>query len=92
MSRIFLSHSSKDQKQVEGLAQDLDTAGNVVWFDHKLTGGQAWWGQILEQIRQCDLFMHPRRQKRQARSRRLPSHPHCRFSPKQSLSLKRPST
>jgi hypothetical protein len=57
MMRIFISYSSKSRDKVRGLAQDLDLAGHQVWFDHKLTGGQAWWDQILEQIRQCDLFI-----------------------------------
>jgi hypothetical protein len=57
MASIFISYSSKSRDKVRGLAQDLDLAGHRVWFDHKLTGGQAWWDQILEQIRQCDLFI-----------------------------------
>lgn len=57
MARVFVSYSSKSRDQVRALSQDLETAGNQVWFDHKLTGGQAWWDQILEQIRQCELFV-----------------------------------
>lgn len=57
MARVFISYSSKSKDKVQGLAQDLETAGYQIWFDHKLTGGQAWWDQILEQIRQCDLFV-----------------------------------
>lgn len=54
---IFVSYSSKSKARVQALAQDLETAGHEIWFDHKLTGGQAWWDQILEQIRACDLFI-----------------------------------
>ncbi|MEO8395701.1 MAG: toll/interleukin-1 receptor domain-containing protein [Chloroflexota bacterium] len=57
MAQVFLSYSTKSKAQVETLAEDLETAGHQIWFDHKLTGGQAWWDQILANIRQCDLFV-----------------------------------
>lgn len=57
MARVFVSYSSKSKSKVQTLAQDLEMAGHQIWFDHKLTGGQAWWDQILEQIRQCDIFI-----------------------------------
>ena len=57
MPQVFISYSSKTKDQVKGLADDLETAGYQVWFDDKLTGGQAWWDQILVQIRQSDLFV-----------------------------------
>lgn len=57
MAKVFISYSSKSRDLVRGLAEDLEMAGNQIWFDHKLTGGQAWWDQILEQIRSCDLFV-----------------------------------
>jgi len=57
MAQVFISYSSKTKDQVQTLAQDLEMAGYQIWFDHKLTGGQAWWDQILEQIRQSDLFV-----------------------------------
>ncbi|HLV36417.1 MAG TPA: toll/interleukin-1 receptor domain-containing protein, partial [Spirillospora sp.] len=57
MARVFISYSSKSKNKVQTLAQDLEMAGHQIWFDHKLTGGQAWWEQILEQIRQCDIFI-----------------------------------
>ena len=31
--------------------------GHTVWFDQALSGGQAWWDQILSMIRRCDLFV-----------------------------------
>jgi len=55
--RVFVSYSSKSKDLVTTLAQDIENAGYQIWFDHKLTGGQAWWDQILENIRQCDLFV-----------------------------------
>jgi hypothetical protein len=57
MLRVFISYSSKSKPKVQNLAQDLEMAGHQIWFDHKLTGGQAWWDQILEQIRQCEMFI-----------------------------------
>ena len=57
MARAFISYSSKSKDLVSALVQDIEAAGFQVWFDHKLTGGQAWWGQILVQISECDLFV-----------------------------------
>lgn len=57
MSRIFISYSSKSKNLVSSLAEDIETANHQIWFDHKLTGGQSWWDQILDNIRQCDLFI-----------------------------------
>ena len=57
MACIFISYSSKSKNLVQSLVQDLEMTGHEIWFDHKLTGGQAWWDQILEQIRQCDVFI-----------------------------------
>src|SRR4026208_2388297 len=57
MSSIFLSYASKSKNRVSLLAQALETAGHQIWFDNKLTGGQGWWDQILENIRQSDLFV-----------------------------------
>lgn len=57
MSGIFISYSSKSKNLVSTLVDDLETADHQIWFDHKLTGGQEWWDQILEKIRQCDLFI-----------------------------------
>jgi hypothetical protein len=39
------------------LRRDLEQSGNSVWTDSQLTGGQSWWDVILDQIRQCDLFV-----------------------------------
>jgi hypothetical protein len=57
MARVFISYSSKSREVVRALAQDFEGTGYQVWFDHKLTGGQAWWDEILANIRQCDLFV-----------------------------------
>ncbi len=57
MAQIFLSYSRDDQELASHLAKDLKDLGHVVWLDQELTGGQAWWDQILAMIRACDLFV-----------------------------------
>jgi hypothetical protein len=57
MAQVFISYSSKSREVVRSLVQDFEGTGYQVWFDHKLTGGQAWWDEILANIRQCDLFV-----------------------------------
>ena len=57
MIRIFISYSRASQDVVKTLAQDFEEFGHNVWFDNELTGGQAWWEQILKKIRECDLFV-----------------------------------
>ncbi len=56
---IFISYSSKDRPNVEAFANDLKLLGCHVWFDDELKarGGSKWWPVILENIRQCDLFI-----------------------------------
>ena len=56
MLSIFISYSRESKEVVRVLAQDFEELGHKVWFDDKLTGGQDWWSQILEKIRECDLF------------------------------------
>ena len=56
MSTVFVSYSRESKQQAESLAKDLESLGHEAWFDQQLTGGQAWWNLILENIRKCDLF------------------------------------
>ena len=55
--RIFISYARQDQAAVEALNADLERARVHVWMDQELTGGEAWWDTILEQIRACDLYI-----------------------------------
>ena len=32
-------------------------ARQQVWFDDELGGGEAWWKEILDQIRSCEVFI-----------------------------------
>ncbi len=54
---VFVSYSSRDRDAVKSLVQDLQDADEQVWMDQRLTGGEAWWRAILEQIRGCDVFI-----------------------------------
>jgi serine/threonine kinase PknH len=54
---VFVSYSSRDRDTVKSLTQDLQDAGEQVWMDQRLAGGDAWWRAILEQIRGCDVFI-----------------------------------
>ncbi len=57
MPKIFISYDRESKPLVETLENDIEGLGHEVWFDHELTGGQSWWNQILEQIRECDVFV-----------------------------------
>ena len=51
MSNIFLSYNRKSEAVVRTLADDIEALGHNAWFDQDLSGGQAWWEQILENVR-----------------------------------------
>jgi len=57
MSKIFVSYGRPSQDLAKNLVSDIQVLGNVVWFDQDLSGGQAWWDQILAIIRDCDIFV-----------------------------------
>ena len=54
---VFISYSSRDRALVEGLLTALRRARQPAWLDEELTGGDAWWRTILEQIRDCEVFI-----------------------------------
>lgn len=56
-AKLFLSYSRQDQPLVRPLAAGLRQLRYDVWLDEVLTGGQAWWDSILEQIRRCDALL-----------------------------------
>ncbi len=51
---IFLSYARPDRPRVDSVAQRLRQAGNNVWLDGDLAGGQPWWDGVLRQVRRCD--------------------------------------
>lgn len=54
---LFISYSSQDRSTVDTLLAALRRAQQQVWFDQELGGGDSWWARILEQIRDCDVFI-----------------------------------
>jgi hypothetical protein len=57
MRSVFISYSSGDAEHVRTLAADVESLGHRVWFDQALAGGQRWWDQILQEIRETDVFV-----------------------------------
>ncbi|HKU44900.1 MAG TPA: toll/interleukin-1 receptor domain-containing protein [Polyangiales bacterium] len=58
MSRsVFLSYCRADTQQVQRLAQDVRALGYSPWLDQEIGGGQAWWDEILSQIRRTDIVV-----------------------------------
>lgn len=55
--KIFVSYSRQDDDAVRSLAEDLARARQQVWLDHELSGGDAWWPEILAQIRASAVFV-----------------------------------
>jgi hypothetical protein len=55
--RLFVSYARTDRPTVDPLAQRLRQAGNDVWLDLDLVGGQVWWDNILRQIRESDALI-----------------------------------
>jgi TIR domain len=53
----FVSYSSQDRSAIEPLTTAPRRARQQVWFDEDLGGGEAWWNEILEQIRSCAVFI-----------------------------------
>jgi hypothetical protein len=54
---LFISYSSQDRSTVDALTTALRRGQNQVWFDQELGGGDSWWNKILEQIRECEVFI-----------------------------------
>jgi hypothetical protein len=55
--RLFLSYARRDRPKADLLAQRLRQLHHEAWLDTNLTGGQAWWDEILQQIRDCDALL-----------------------------------
>ena len=58
MTTVFISYSRERYGEVKSLVEDLGALGHQAWFDHELTGGQAWWDQVLLKIRECEVFAY----------------------------------
>src|SRR5207245_3564621 len=60
--RIFVSHSSKDEKFCLQLVEDLRRVlkdDDAVWYDARggLHGGDTWWRKIVAELTTCDVFI-----------------------------------
>lgn len=55
--KVFLSYCRRDVRRVRRLEETLDSLDHQVWRDRKLSGGQAWWQQILDSVRAADTFL-----------------------------------
>lgn len=54
--KVFVSHFRRDEVAVRSMVRDLQHAGFPVWLED-LGGSYAWWTQIIEQIRECTVFL-----------------------------------
>jgi hypothetical protein len=54
---VFFSYARHDADTTKAIASGLQQLGQTVWLDQQLSGGQQWWDTILEQIRNCDVFL-----------------------------------
>lgn len=56
-SALFVSYAREDRESVRTLVEGIEQLRYTVWMDQKLTIGQAWWNEILTQIRTCDALL-----------------------------------
>lgn len=54
--RLFVSYARVNGDGVEHLMSTL-TPEHTVWFDRDISPGQAWWDEIVKEIRACDCFI-----------------------------------
>ena len=57
MAKVFISYSRESAARIQTMISDLAALGHAVWYDRELSGGQAWWDAILENIRATDVFI-----------------------------------
>ena len=57
MLKVFISYSRDCEIAVKALVEDVEALGHSAWFDQDTSGGQAWWDQVLSEIRECDVFL-----------------------------------
>jgi class 3 adenylate cyclase len=55
--KVFISYSRHDAAAVRSMVSDLQGARVQVWLDEEVGGGDAWWSEILRQIRECTVFL-----------------------------------
>lgn len=57
MASFFISYDRESRAIVATLGADIVQLGHIAWFDQEIGGGRRWWDQILEKIRECDVFI-----------------------------------
>ena len=57
MRQLFVSYARENKCEVDDLVRHLETLGYEAWVDSSLHGGQPWWDEILNRIRECDAFV-----------------------------------
>ena len=57
MRQLFVSYARENKPEVDELVRHLETLGYQAWADSSLHGGQPWWDEILNRIRECDAFV-----------------------------------
>jgi len=56
--RLFISSSQSDRSLTNRLSDYLRRAYDEVWFDENRYGGEAWWDNVLWNIKACDIFLY----------------------------------
>ncbi|MGE5689094.1 MAG: TIR domain-containing protein [Pseudomonadota bacterium] len=54
---VFVSYARQDHERVRQVVDGLRLLAADVWLDESLVAGEAWWEEILEHIRACDVFV-----------------------------------
>jgi hypothetical protein len=55
--RLFITYAREDRELVQQLRGGLERLRHEVWVDDRLSVGQEWWAEILDQIRRCDALI-----------------------------------
>lgn len=55
--KVFISYSRRDEAAVRSMVAGLHGGRVQVWMDEDLGGGDAWWTEILNEIRTCTVFI-----------------------------------
>ncbi|MEO1442536.1 MAG: toll/interleukin-1 receptor domain-containing protein, partial [Chloroflexota bacterium] len=55
--KIFISYRSLDREAVRAIVDDLEDIGHEIWTEGINDAAQSWWDNILDGIRQTDLFI-----------------------------------
>jgi formylglycine-generating enzyme required for sulfatase activity len=60
MARIFVSYSRSDRPFLDTFLPLIRRVygQDSLWFDDDIHGGSDWWGMILNEIGDCDLFIY----------------------------------